>query len=79
MASDASGRAEFMSRHGAEYKVTIESLGFRAWAETFKVESNIAKTVTLTLANTGPGLSIESEGERILPNNPLVSTRWYIR
>jgi hypothetical protein len=48
---DASGRAEFVLPDGAQYKVTITAVGAEMYVESFKLESDIAKTVTLRIAS----------------------------
>jgi hypothetical protein len=50
---DVSGRAEFVLPDGAKYRVTITAVGFEMYVESFKLESDIATTVTLRIRNTG--------------------------
>jgi len=66
MAADAAGRAEFLSPNGGQYKTTITAPGFMTYAETFKVESNVAKHVTLRIGDSGSGYPLFDE-ERIQP------------
>jgi len=71
-AFDASGRIEFMCRQGGQLKITITAPGFRSYAETFKVESNVAKHVTLKIGDTGSGYPIFAD-ERMQPERVPLS------
>ena len=53
-----------MLRHGGQYKVTIKSPGFMVRAELFKVESDIAKTVTQPVGSFGSPIVIADERTR---------------
>jgi len=58
--TDASGHAEFLLPRCAQYKATVAAPGFNVYAETFKLESDTAKMVTLIVESSGSPIVIYS-------------------
>ena len=65
--ADASGMAEFVLPHGQQYKATITAVGFKTYFETFTLESDSAKAVTLTLGSFCSGLCGEMSPQVEIP------------
>lgn len=65
--SDASGRAEFLLPRGAQFKAIVTAEGFKAYAETFKLESDIAKTVTLRFGDLASGPVVGESSAELIP------------
>lgn len=63
--ADAAGEAEFLLQSGATYRLSITAAGFRGYVETFELESDIGKTVTLAISIGGCGVCVRPEREPI--------------
>ena len=69
--ADHSGRMWFMCPQGRQLKITITAPGFRSYAETFKVESDVAKHVTLKIGDVGSGYPILADEQMQPEHVPL--------
>jgi len=69
--ADDSGRMWFMCPQGRQLKITITAPGFRSYAETFKVESDVAKHVTLKIGDVGSGYPINADEQMQPEHVPL--------
>jgi hypothetical protein len=76
---DISGRVEFVLPQGGQYKVTVTAKGFKQFAESFEMQSDIVKAVVLkVLSYSGPVVVEEvaipvqhSNIANALPTHPL--------
>ena len=81
-AADAGGKAEFLLRSGATYKLAVTATGFVKYVETFKLESDTSKIVTLAVSSWCCGVRVMSQEEiptehmpvtAYIPGQPLLS------